>query len=79
MKTLLVIVSFLTIMINQSNPVIATKVLFIHHSTGANIINEGKLREELRLINPNILSLNIFTLPDFLTQTEWSQNLTLIS
>jgi hypothetical protein len=30
------------------------KVLFIHHSTGANLIKEGKLRKLLKKINPNI-------------------------
>jgi len=31
-----------------------TKVLFIHHSTGGNIIREGKLRDLLRQENPDI-------------------------
>lgn len=30
------------------------KVLFIHHSVGGNLINQGNLREELRKLNPNI-------------------------
>lgn len=30
------------------------KVLFIHHSVGGNLINQGNLRVELRKLNPNI-------------------------
>lgn len=32
----------------------STKILFIHHSTGANLIREGKLRAELAKLNPDI-------------------------
>jgi hypothetical protein len=30
------------------------KILFIHHSVGGNLINQGNLREEIRKLNPNI-------------------------
>jgi hypothetical protein len=30
------------------------RILFIHHSTGGNLIKEGRLRAELRKINPDI-------------------------
>lgn len=30
------------------------KILFIHHSTGGNLIKEGKLRKEIEKLDPNI-------------------------
>lgn len=30
------------------------RILFIHHSTGGNLIKEGNLREEIRKLNPSI-------------------------
>ena len=30
------------------------KILFIHHSTGGNLIKEGNLREEIRQLSPNV-------------------------
>lgn len=32
----------------------SSKVLFIHHSTGANLINEGNLRKQIYKLNPEI-------------------------
>jgi hypothetical protein len=30
------------------------KILFIHHSTGGNLIREGEVREEIKKLNPNV-------------------------
>ncbi len=58
-----------------------TRVLFIHHSTGANIIKEGKLREKLAKLNPELElwdhSYNLYRYyPDFFSKYTYHTGLT---
>lgn len=58
MLILRVLIALFLLMLN-TNPIQAAntsekRILFIHHSTGGNLIKEGNLRDEIRKLNPNV-------------------------